>query len=147
MPAQILPSGTVKDYLVSVLREEIINGRLKPGDRLNESKLAREHAVSRIPVREALQLLQEQGLLMNSPRRGMVVNKLSEEESQMINSLRLILETEALKLCRARLTSLCESQLTSLVEKMEVWHPDSDVAAAALDLEFHRTIWAQAGNT
>jgi DNA-binding GntR family transcriptional regulator len=147
MPAPTLPSGTVKDYLVSVLREAIINGRLKPGDRLNESKLAREHRVSRIPVREALQLLQEQGLLMNSPRRGMVVNKLSEEESQMINSLRLILETEALKLCRARLTSLCESHLISLVEKMEVWHPDSEVAAATLDLEFHRTIWAQGGNT
>ena len=62
--------------------------------------------MSRIPVREALQLLQEHGLLMNSPRRGTVVNELSEEESQMINSLRLILESEALKLCCARLASL-----------------------------------------
>jgi DNA-binding GntR family transcriptional regulator len=146
MLAPAPPNGTVKEYLVSVLREAIIAGRLKPGDRLNESKLAREHEVSRIPVREALQLLQEQGLLMTSPRRGMFVNKLSEEDSQMINSFRLILEAEALKLCRARLTSLCENHLISLVEKMELWHPDSEVAAAALDLEFHRTIWAQSGN-
>jgi DNA-binding GntR family transcriptional regulator len=147
MSAPTLPSGTIREYLVSLLREAIIAGRLKPGDRLNESKLAREHQVSRIPVREALQLLQQQGLLMSSPRRGMFVNKLSEEDSQKINSLRIILEAEALKLCRARLTSSCESRLVSLVEKMEVWHPDSEVGAAALDLEFHRTIWTQCGNS
>lgn len=144
---EALPSSkTVKEHLVSALRDAIIAGRFKPGDRLNESKLAREYSVSRIPVREALQVLLEQGLVMTKPRRGMFVNDLSEEDCQRINSLRIILESEALKLCRMRLTAACENRLVALLEKMEVWHLDSDAEAAALDLDFHRTIWAQSGN-
>lgn len=144
--AEALPSKTVREHLVSALRDAIIAGRFKPGDRLNESKLAREYSVSRIPVREALQVLREQGLLMTNPRRGMFVNDLSEEDCQRINSLRIILEAEALRLCRIRLTAACENRLVALMEKMEVWHLNSDAEAAALDLEFHRTIWAQSGN-
>jgi DNA-binding GntR family transcriptional regulator len=144
--AEALPSKTVREHLVSALRDAIIAGRFKPGDRLNESKLAREYAVSRIPVREALQILHEQGLLMSSPRRGMFVNDLSEEDCQRINSLRIILEAEALRLCRIRLTAACENRLVTLLEKMEGWPLNSDAEAAALDLEFHRTIWAESGN-
>jgi DNA-binding GntR family transcriptional regulator len=144
--AEALPSKTVREHLVSALRDAIIAGRFKPGDRLNESKLAREYSVSRIPVREALQILHEQGLLMSSPRRGMFVNDLSEEDCQRINSLRIILEAEALRLCRLRLTDECENRLVALLERMELWHLNSDAEAAALDLEFHRTIWAQSGN-
>src|SRR5438128_6707357 len=99
---QELPSTTLKTYLMATLRNAIISGKFKPGDRLNESELARQYKVSRIPVREALQQLQAQGLVTNHPRRGMFVSILSDEECQKINSLRIILEAEALKLCRAR---------------------------------------------
>src|SRR5712692_1581863 len=110
---QELPSTSLKTYLMATLREAIISGKFKPGDRLNESQLARQYNVSRIPVREALQQLQEQGLVMNHPRRGMFVNMLSEEDCARINSLRIILEAEALKLCRARLTAAYERHLAS----------------------------------
>ncbi len=143
---EVAPPSTIKAYLVSTLREAIIAGKFKPGDRLNESKLARQYNVSRIPVREALQQLQEQGLVMNHPRRGMFVNMLSDEDCQKINSLRIILESEALKLCRARLTASWERQLCGLVEKMENWKAGSEIDAAALDLEFHRAIWSYSGN-
>ena len=141
-----LPS-TIKAHLVSALREAIISRKFKPGDRLNESKLAREYGVSRIPVREALQQLQEQGLVMNHPRRGMFVNILSDDDCQKINSLRVVLEAEALKLCRARLTAASEKQLLELVEQMEKWNAGSEIDAAAMDLEFHRAIWAFSGNS
>src|ERR1022692_1265403 len=97
-----LPSITLKAHLVERLRDSIVSGIYKPGARLNESKLARQFSVSRIPVREALMQLQEQGLVMNHPRRGMFVNSLCEEDTQKINSIRIILEAEAMKLCRAR---------------------------------------------
>src|ERR1700748_2376513 len=100
-----IPSTTLKGHLLTRLREGIINGKFRPGDRLNESKLARQYGVSRIPVRDALMQLQEQGLVMNHPRRGMFVNSLSEEDTQRINSLRIILEAEAIKLCRAQFSS------------------------------------------
>jgi DNA-binding GntR family transcriptional regulator len=98
-------------------------------------------------VREALLQLQEQGLVMNSPRRGMFVTLLSEEECAKINSLRVILEAEALKLCRAHYSATADKHLTTLVKKMEHWKSGSEMAAAALDLEFHRAIWGYSGNS
>jgi DNA-binding GntR family transcriptional regulator len=141
------PTTTLRAYLVSSLRDSIITGRFKPGDRLNESKLARQYNVSRIPVREALQQLQEQGLVMNHPRRGMFVNMLSDEDCQKINGVRIILEAEALKLCRARLTPAAEHHLARLVDTMEGLEGTAQIDdAAALDLEFHRAIWGYSGN-
>jgi len=141
-----LPSATLKNFLFNALRDAILSGKFKPGQRLNESQLAREYEVSRIPVREALFQLQEQGLVMNHPRRGMFVNTLTEEEVQKINGLRIILESEALKLCRVRLTPAVEAHFSDLVEKMEQWQQNSQIEAAQLDLEFHRSLWFHSGN-
>lgn len=142
-----LPTATLKGHVVERIRQAILSGAFKPGERLNETHLANQFKVSRIPVREALQQLQEQGLVMNHPRRGMFVITLSEEDVQRINSLRILLEAEALKLCRANLTATIEGRLASLVEKMESGNPGSDFDASMLDLEFHRTIWACSGNS
>lgn len=146
-PASAPPPSTLKVHLVAALRDAIIARRYKPGDRLNESQLARQYGVSRIPVREALQQLQEQGLVMNHPRRGMFVNILSDDDCQKINSLRIVLEAEALKLCHAHLTAEAEKKLLALVEQMENWHTGSEIDAAALDLEFHRALWNLSGNS
>jgi len=91
--------------------------------------------------------LQEQGLVMNHPRRGMFVNSLGEEETQKINSIRIILEAEAMKLCRARLSPEMAANLSQIVTAMERWESGSGLDAAALDLEFHRTIWSYSGNS
>lgn len=138
--------STLKSYVFKTIRESIISGRYKPGQRLNESQLAREFKISRIPIREALMQLCEHGLVMNHERRGMFVTVLSDEDVQRINSLRLILEVEALKLCAANMTKAVALRLGQLVAQMENWKPDSDIDAAATDLEFHRTIWNAAGN-
>jgi len=140
-----IPS-TLKVHLVQKLRDAILSGKYKPGDRLNESLIAREFEISRIPVREALIQLQESGLVMNFARRGMFVTKLSPEDIQKINSVRIILETEALKLTRARMTPSIAAELTGLVNRMDEWK-GSLPEAAALDLQFHRTIWEAAGNS
>jgi DNA-binding GntR family transcriptional regulator len=142
--AEVTPS-TLKAHLVQRLREAILSGRYKPGDRLNESLIAREFKISRIPVREALFQLQEAGLVMNLERRGMFVTQLSKEDVQKINSVRIILETEALKLARARMTPELAATLTAQLNEIEGWN-GTLAEAAALDLEFHRTIWAGAGN-
>jgi DNA-binding GntR family transcriptional regulator len=156
-PAQILqppvlqpPVGaaptTLKSYVFNALRDAIVSGRYKPGQRMNESQLARDFNISRIPIREALMQLQEHGLVMNHQRRGMFVTELSEEDVQRINSLRIVLEAEALKLCAAHMTKPIAARLTHLVEQMENWDAGRDIDAAAIDLEFHRTIWRAAGN-
>jgi DNA-binding GntR family transcriptional regulator len=144
VPADLTPP-TLRSHVVRRLRAEIIDGRYRPGDRLNESQIAREFNISRIPVREALSQLQEQGLVMNHERRGMFVVRLGVDEVQQINSLRIVLEAEAMRLARARLTPEVRAELTELVIRMDAWEGPL-IDAAALDRKFHSVIWQAAGN-
>jgi DNA-binding GntR family transcriptional regulator len=136
---------TLRAHVVKVLSASILSGKYKPGDRLNESQIARELRISRIPVREALSQLQEQGLVQNRERRGMFVTNIGPEEVLQISSLRIILETEALRLAQARMTPAVLAALDDLVSRMDNWN-GTLLEAAALDLEFHRTLWKAAGN-
>jgi DNA-binding GntR family transcriptional regulator len=145
-PAQRPTPSTLKSHIFQRLRDAIVSGRYRPGDRLNESKIAREFGISRIPVREALMQLQEHGLVMNHERRGMFVTRLSEEDVQRINSLRVVLEAEALKLCRLKISKKDAARLTDVMTRMDAWSERTEMDAAALDLEFHRTLWDAAGN-
>lgn len=137
---------TIVNYVHDLVRDDILSGRYPPGTRLNESQIARELNISRIPVREALVRLRESGLVMKRERRGMFVTELSEEEIQQINSVRIVLEAEVLRLCQSRLGRKQAARLTSLVERMESWEGGSEIDAAEIDFEFHRTLWEAAGN-
>jgi DNA-binding GntR family transcriptional regulator len=136
---------TLRAHVVKILSGGILSGKYKPGDRLNESQIARELNISRIPVREALSQLQEQGLVQNRERRGMFVTNIGQEEVQQIASLRFILESEALRLARINMTPEVLAVLDRLVHQMDTWD-GTLLEAAALDLEFHRTLWRAAGN-
>ena len=136
---------TLRAHVVQMLSAGILSGKYKPGDRLNESQIARELNISRIPVREALSQLQEQGLVQNRERRGMFVTNINTEEAVQISSLRLILEMEALRLARLHMTPEILVELEALVERMENWDGDL-LDARALDLQFHRALWRASGN-
>jgi DNA-binding GntR family transcriptional regulator len=138
--------GTLKDHTVEILSDAILTGKIKPGDRLNESRLARDLHVSRAPVREALQQLQEQSLIVNVPRRGMFVVTLDEEDTQKINSLRVILEAEALRLAQKNLTPQRQNRLEQLLIAIENMEPMPTKTTMRVDFEFHRTIWSYSGN-
>lgn len=144
-PALDATPTTLRSHVVRTLRAQILGGRYRPGDRLNESAIARELDISRIPVREALSQLHEQGLVMNHERRGMFVIQLGADEVQQINSLRIVLESEAMRLARARMTPAILAELEALVEQMDAWDgPLLD--AADLDRKFHAVIWRASGN-
>src|SRR6185369_7736800 len=138
------PPTTLRAHVVKILSAGILSGKYRPGDRLNESQIARELNISRIPVREALSQLQEQGLVQNRERRGMFVTNIGHEEVQQISSLRFILETEALRLAQKHMTPETLAALDRLVHQMDTWD-GTLLEAAALDLEFHRTLWKAAG--
>jgi DNA-binding GntR family transcriptional regulator len=104
---------------VRVLSAGILSGKYKPGDWLNESQIARELNISRTPVREALSQLQEQGLVQNRERRGRFVTDIGPEEALQISSLRIILETEALRLAQARMTPEILAGPEKLVSEMD----------------------------
>ena len=138
--------ATLKENIVEILAEAIFVGRMKPGERVNESQLARELEVSRAPIREALQQLQEQGLIINHPRRGMFVVHLEDEDLQKINSVRLILEAEALRLARANYSPTAHAKLAQILERMERSEGSAPGVRVKLDAEFHKTIWSLSGN-
>jgi DNA-binding GntR family transcriptional regulator len=131
---------------LEVLADAILTGKIKPGERLNESQLARDLHVSRAPVREALQQLQEQSLIVNIPRRGMFAVSLDEEDIQKINALRVVLEAEALRLAQRHLNPQREKKLEQLLLTIENMEPSPTKLSMRVDFEFHRTFWSYSGN-
>lgn len=141
-----IKTSTLSQNIAERLVDAILSGKLAAGSRLNESELSRQLQVSRAPIREALNKLQEQGLVVYFPRRGMFVVSLSNADITKIHRLRIVLESEALLLCRDNLTPATEKRLLALLEKMEKSEDMSTLEATRLDLAFHRTIWGQTGN-
>jgi DNA-binding GntR family transcriptional regulator len=136
---------TLRAHVVQMLSAGILSGKYKPGDRLNESQIARELNISRIPVREALSQLQEQGLVQNRERRGMFVTHIGPQEVEQIFALRLLLEGEALRLARINMTPHILKELEGIIARMEAWDGNL-LESAALDLQFHRTLWKACAN-
>ncbi len=87
-----------------VIREAIIDGRLAPGQRLKEEELARELGMSRTPVREALLLLQSEGLVESIPRRGATVRSYAADDLDDMYQLRAVLEGYAARRAATRIS-------------------------------------------
>jgi DNA-binding GntR family transcriptional regulator len=90
--------------------------------------------------------LQEQGLVVNHARRGMFVFDLEPEDIQKINGVRLLLEAECLRLARTNLTTQSEAKLVQVLDRLERSESASPNIRARLDFDFHRAVWAIAGN-
>jgi DNA-binding GntR family transcriptional regulator len=139
LPPALAP--TLKHNVAEVLSQAILEGRIGPGERLNESQLSRELKVSRAPIREALHQLEESGLVVNHPRRGMFVVNLTDAEISQINGIRILLEAEALRQAAANLTSVGAAELDGVLHKLERSSRTQSYALIRLDHQFHRTIW------
>ncbi len=144
IPGKPVPTS-LRAQVVQVLSHGILTGKYKPGMRLNESQIARELSISRIPVREALSQLQEQGLVQNRERRGMFVTHIGPREVDQIFALRFLLEGEALRLARINMTPDILAELEAIIARMEAWDGNL-LESAALDLSFHRTLWKACAN-
>src|ERR1700734_2180849 len=127
--------ASFKDQAVGLLTDRIMSGKIKPGERLNESSLSQQLGISRAPIREALQQLQEQGLVVNIPRRGMFVVSLGKDDVQKINSLRLVLESEALRLARTYITPQKVKKLGQLMKQIEDAKPDPTTEWVPTDVQ------------
>ncbi len=86
-----------RDYIVEKLRAAIAGGELKPGQKLRQEELAARFQISSTPVREALRLLEAEGLVTSVPHQGVFVSRLSIEEMEERYRLRALLETYAIR--------------------------------------------------
>lgn len=121
---------TVQDVVIASLRQAILQGALPFGTRLRQEELAIVFQTSRIPVREALRLLEHEGLVASKPHRGFVVRPIGADEVEEIYDLRTVLETHAVRIATPLLTEEDLADLDRLFEAMETAdEPEAERAA------------------
>jgi DNA-binding GntR family transcriptional regulator len=149
MPTPVNPSsyvityGNVQDAVVDGIRDMILNGHLKPGDRLRQDELADTFGVSTMPIREALRQLQAEGLVVFRPRRGATVARLSVSEYEEIYRIREELEILACRWAAEDFERIPIDRLELLLEEIEAAEADFDDVRRRVQLvrEFFFTIF------
>ncbi len=142
-------SRTLSDQVANQLRQAILQGRLKPGQRIVEHEIANAMAISRGPVRDALRILQNERLVVQYPHRGAFVAWLTLRDAEEIYSLREALESLALEYAIKSATAEQVEEMSRVVEQMVV-RPQQEYTqteATDLDLEFHHTLCRISGHS
>ena len=140
---------SLSEVAVLYMKNKILSGEFKSGDKLIESNISADLAISRPPVREALRELSVQGMIVFSPRKGNYVLDMSLEEILEIFDIRISLEVKVLELLVGKnlLTDEDFCHLQALVAKMreqsqkELSQHERIYQLNVLDLEFHSYLW------
>jgi DNA-binding GntR family transcriptional regulator len=122
----VITYGHVQDAVVDGIRDMILKGYLKPGDRLRQDELADTFGVSTMPIREALRQLQAEGLVIFRPRRGATVASLSVSEYEEIYRIREELEILACRWAAEDFERIPIDRLKLLLEEIEAAEADFD---------------------
>ncbi len=127
------------------LRDRILEGQIKPGERLREAVLAEEFGVSRTPVREALLRLKNDSLVVHEPNRGMIVSSLDYQAVTELYLVREVLEGTAASLAAQHASDAEIEALADLLasQKKQTNEPKE---ASRLNRIFHRAIYHGAHN-
>lgn len=129
------------------LRQAILSGTLKPGDRLIEQKLAATLGIGQPTLREALKELEHEGFVRKVPKKGTCVTKLSDEDICRIFEVRMALEALAVQKAAPNVTEAAATELEEIVKAMESAASKFDLAAYhKSDMAFHRNLWHLSGN-
>ncbi|MDY3765884.1 MAG: GntR family transcriptional regulator [Lachnospiraceae bacterium] len=120
------------EEVAAFLRRKIFDGELQAGERLIEADIAKELEMSRGPVRDALLVLEYEGLVTAKPNKGCTVTRLSGEDAYEIFYLRGMLETEALKKCGGKLPDSSIFLMKNIIDEMK--------EAGNLDQSFERLL-------
>ncbi len=137
----------LRDVVFNTLREAILRGDLKPGERLMELQLAAKLGVSRTPIREAIRMLQQEGLAVTIPRRGAEVAGMTEKDMEDVLQIREALEILAVQLASEKVTDEQVEELADKVKAFEEVLKTKDIKQIAqADIDFHDFIYAAADN-
>lgn len=137
----------LRDDISNRLRWSILSGELTPGERLVETRLAKKWGVSRGPIREAIQLLQQQGLVVSRPHLGAYVAQINVEEMELLIQLRCFVEGFAAEKATFQVSRRDIASLRELVRTMvtAARQDEHDVLLEA-DVQFHEAILKLSGS-
>lgn len=137
----------LRDVVFQTLRQAILRGELKPGERLMEIHLAQRLGVSRTPVREAIRKLELEGLVLMIPRKGAVVADITVSDLEDVLEVRMALEELAVKYACRRVTQEQLAEIRRLAGEFKKTLTGNDIAAwAQADMKFHDAIYEATGN-
>lgn len=132
----------LRDVVFNTLREAILKGELKPGERLMELQLAAKLGVSRTPIREAIRMLEQEGLAVTIPRRGAEVAKMTEKDMQDVLQVREALDELAASIACELITQDELEQLEEAMQEFESAISTKDIKRIAdTDMMFHDIIY------
>lgn len=133
---------SLRQRVMNDIRNAIIKGHLKPGDKLKELEISQQMSISRGPIREALRDLEALGLVVSSPYRETTVADVRKEEVvDLLIPVRLQLELFALKHNSAKRDEPFFDHLTSIVERMKISADNGDIfTLVEEDIRFHEHI-------
>jgi DNA-binding GntR family transcriptional regulator len=147
----VLEGRPTAQLIADHLREQIVQGAFRPGQQINESVLASQLRTSRGPLREALQRLSQEGILVSMRNRGVFVPEMSIDDIKEIYAVREAVESASAKMLLAagpeqiNLTSQSlKETLAEMAKQVELadWH-----AISRLDMQFHTTFVEHTGNS
>ena len=137
----------LRDVVFNTLREAILRGELKPGERLMEIQLANKLGVSRTPIREAIRKLELEGLVLMIPRKGAEVAQITEKSLRDVLEVRRALENLAVQLACLRMSPQTLADLKAAARAFEEILGGEDVTAVAeADVAFHDVIYMATDN-
>ncbi len=133
---------TYSEQIIEHIKKMLLDGRLKPGDKVNEVHLATELSISRAPIREALQMLTKDGLIVYIPQRGKFIKALSPEEIKDSYFIGGVLEGVAVAESAAAFTESDYEKLESLLNKMSALGDAKDYVKdfMEVDTKFHSVL-------
>jgi DNA-binding GntR family transcriptional regulator len=138
----------LRDVVFNTLRQEILTGKLKPGERLMEIHLANKLGVSRTPIREAIRKLELEGLVIMIPRRGAEVAQITLKSLEDVMEVRRALDVLAIELACERMGDEDLEKLRQACENFNVAVETKDTRnIAEADVAFHDLIVLSTGNT
>jgi DNA-binding GntR family transcriptional regulator len=137
----------LRDVVFNTLREAILRGDLKPGERLMELQLAAKLGVSRTPIREAIRMLEQEGLAVTVPRKGAEVAGMSLKDMEDVLEIREALDELAVKLAIEKISPEQLARLREVKRDFEMNTKSGDVRKIAeSDVRFHDIIYEAADN-
>ena len=137
----------LRDVVFNTLREAILRGDLVAGERLMELQLAAKLGVSRTPIREAIRMLEQEGLAITIPRKGAIVAGMTEKDMQDVLEIREALEELSVQVACDKITAEEIEKLQKNMKNFEHSLKSGDLKKMAqADVEFHDVIYQATDN-
>jgi len=145
---QPLERNVLRYQIKKILTEAILNGELLPGDRIIETRIARELKVSQAPVREAIRELEQMGLVETQPYRGAFVKIINSEEIQEAYKLRRLIEGYAAQILAEKINGEVIERFSLLLNEMRKCAQENNRSQfIEVDIAFHELLIKSTGSS